>query len=153
MNLKEKITELAAALLPDESYYLVDVQVSESRIKSKITILVDSDAGISIDECAALSRELGHQIEELNLIENAYTLEVSSPGVDFPLTQTRQYQRNIGRKLRVQFKDGSEKIGLLNIVSDSDISITTDGTKKEPAVTLVIPYVEIKKAQVLVSFK
>ncbi|OZI08924.1 ribosome assembly cofactor RimP [Siphonobacter sp. BAB-5385] len=153
MNVKAKITELATALLPDESYFLVEVQVSESRIKSKVTILLDSDAGISIDECAVLSRELGRQLEELNLFENAYTLEVSSPGVDFPLTQTRQYQRNAGRKLRVQFLDGGEKIGTLQAVTDSTITLTTDGTKKEPSVDLVIPYSEIKKAQVLVSFK
>ncbi|MFT4033393.1 MAG: ribosome maturation factor RimP [Siphonobacter sp.] len=155
MNLKAKITELAAAILPDERFFIVDVQVSNSRVKSKVTVLIDSDSGITIDECADLSRELGRQIEELNLFENAYTLEVSSPGTDFPLTQIRQFRKNVGRKVRLQLADGSDKIGVLESVTDEAVVLLEDPKKKvtEPVLPISIPYSELKKAQVLISFK
>lgn len=153
MNLKAKIAELATALLPDESFFLVHVDVSASRIKSKVTVLIDSDAGVKIDECAELSRKLGNQIEELNLIEAAYTLEVSSPGVDYPLTEARQFAKNKSRKLRVQLLDGGERVGMLEEVTEGGITVLVDGKKKEPPVQEVIPYTAIRKAQVLISFK
>src|ERR1700744_6674434 len=91
---EEKIAEIER---PD--LFLVDVKLHSN---GKLIILVDGDSGIGIAECAQISRYVGFRLEEENAIETAYNLEVSSPGVDTPLTQLRQYTKNIGRELGIK---------------------------------------------------
>jgi ribosome maturation factor RimP len=156
-DLRAKIAELLQPLLADGKYFVVDLRVSDSRAKIKITVLLDSDAGISIDECATISRRLGQRLEELNWIENAYTLEVSSPGVDFPLTLRRQYPRHVGRTLVVSLRDGSTRTGRLDAVTDDHLMLleeTLRGKKKVLATEpTAVPFAEIDHSQVLISFR
>lgn len=158
MNTKAKIEEILSQLpTEDNNFYVVEIAVSASKIKTKVSVQIDTDTGISIDQCAEVSRKLGEQLEELNLFENAYTLEVSSPGVDQPLKLHRQYVKNIGRNVRVLLKDGTEKTGKLEAVSDTHITLTvsTKTNKKTvvPAPPLVLAFDTINKTQVLISFK
>src|SRR5919199_1422138 len=99
MDDKARIIELLQPYLNDGEFYIVDVQVVGRQAgRLKVTILLDSDTGITIDQCADISRRLGVEMDEGNFFgESAFTLEVSSPGVDFPLTFPRQFIRNIGR--------------------------------------------------------
>jgi ribosome maturation factor RimP len=158
MNIKAKIEEILCELQNEgENFFVVDVLASASKIKTKVSILLDTDAGISIDECAEISRKVDSRLDELNLLENAYTLEVSSPGVDQPLKLNRQYIKNIGRNVKVLLKDGTEKTGKLEAVSDTAItlSVLTNTKKKQttPAEPLVLVFDNINKTQVLISFK
>ncbi len=115
---------------------------------------MDSDAGISIDECAEISRKLGQIVEDQNIVSSAYTLEVSSPGVDFPLGSIRHYTKNIGRKVRTIKKDGVEKIGTLKTITDQYIEIEAVAKKNKgvPPVVWQITFEDITKTQVQVSF-
>ena len=155
MGIREQIITMIEPLLAGSPYYLVEVQTSKSRINPKITVLIDSDTGISIDECGEISRQLDQQMEESALIGGAYTLEVSSPGIEFPLSLLRQYQKNVGRSLKVVKTDGVEKRGILITVLDDHIVLQQEGIrkKKEEATEFVIPIAEISKAQVQISFK
>jgi ribosome maturation factor RimP len=155
MSLKEKITELLVPLLKNDSFFIVDIQLSPSKVRQKVVILVDSDAGISIDECAAISRQLGNILEEQEIIADAFTLEVSSPGVDFPLAMPRQFLKNVGRKLRVVMKDGTEKVGMLMASTNDGISLLPDVKRKkkdEVVQEIAISYPEIAKAEVQITF-
>ncbi len=156
MELKDHISRLVEEKLEGTDYFLVDVLISGSKKVSKVAVLVDGDHGISIDACVEISRSLGNQLEQMDLIPSAYTLEVSSPGLDQPLKFPRQYQRNTGRNVRVHLLDGTEKTGQLDVVTDTGITITQakQGKKKEaePSV-LTIPFWDIAKTYVLVSFK
>lgn len=156
-DLRTKIEELLPSLLPDEKYFVVAVQVSNPRVKTKITVLLDSDTGVSIDECAAVSRRLGHRLEELNWIENAYTLEVSSPGVDFPLTFPRQYPKHVGRTLVVTLRDGSTHTGRLEAVAENGLVLLEEvirGKKKTWAdAPTGIPFDAVERSVVQVSFQ
>lgn len=162
MEWRAKITEVLEPYLEEGRFFVADVQVSPSRVNPKVTVLLDSDTGITIDECAEISRKLGQRLEELNWFESAYTLEVSSPGVDFPLTQPRQYPRHVGRQLQVSLRDGSVRTGTLQEVSATGITLTETppkGRKKGPVPTaegpaqLVLPFDAIAQAQVVLSFK
>ena len=155
MNLREQIATMIEPLLQGGNYYLVDVQTSKSRVNPKITVLIDSDTGISIDECGEISRQLDQQMEESALVGGAYTLEVSSPGIEFPLSLLRQYQKNVGRSLKVVKLDGVEKRGILTTVTDEHIVLQQEGIrkKKEEATEFVIQMADIAKAQVQISFK
>jgi ribosome maturation factor RimP len=160
MEWRAKIAEVLEPYLEGGRFFVVDVQVSASRIKPKVTVLLDSDAGITIDECAEISRKLGQRLEELNWFETAYTLEVSSPGVDFPLTSRRQYVKHVGRQLQVSRRDGSTHMGTLQEVGKDSLTLLEappKGKKKpvsaEPVPPLTIPFADIQQSQVLVSFK
>jgi ribosome maturation factor RimP len=155
MNVKEKIVALLSTLLEDDKYFIVEVHLSPSKIRQKVTVLIDSDAGISIDECAEISRKLDDMIEAEALIPHAYTLEVSSPGVDYPLAMPRQYQKNIGRTLRVILRDGIEKRGELLSANEEGFVILEELKKKKkdqvPA-ELHFLYADIAKVEVQIKF-
>lgn len=153
MELTEKITELTNRHLPSEEFFVVDVKASASKIRSKVTILIDADSGIGIDDLGKISRAIEEDLEDL--MTNAYTLEVSSPGVDTPLAFARMYRKNIGRKLKVVFIDGQSVKGELIEVAEDSFVIVPDKKKKEKEIPppRTILYEEVKVAKVEVSFK
>ena len=168
MNDKAQLTEWLQPYLNNDQLYIVDVQVvGRQGGRIKVTILLDSDTGITIEECATISRRLGAQMDELNFFgESPFTLEISSPGVDFPLTFTRQYVRNIGRQLTVTLLDGGIRKGRLESVAEDHIVLDIQPEKvsktKKKALLLTdevvtgpvpIPFGQIKKSNVDVSFK
>jgi ribosome maturation factor RimP len=108
MDALQKINELLLPLLEDGQYFVVESKLSSSKRNPTISIILDSDEGISIDEVAKISRQLGNLLEEQEVMATAYQLEVSSPGVDTPLVSPRQYQRNIGRM--IQFTTTDDKL-------------------------------------------
>ncbi len=155
---KEKIIELLEPYLEEGRLFIVDVQVSEGKTRQNITILLDTDEGIKIEECASVSRRLAHFIETNELIAGAYNLEVSSPGVDHPLTFKRQFVKNIGRNLKLVLNDKIEKIGTLEEVSEEGIIFKeepkkTKSKKVEPIEAITIPFSNIQQAKVQISFK
>lgn len=114
----QTIRAMAQQSLPSEDLFLVDVAVSDSPVRPKITVLADGEQGITIDQCASISRRINARITETFGEEISYVLEVSSPGVDYPLTQPKQFARNVGRNLKIKLQDGSEKTGKLDEVTE-----------------------------------
>jgi ribosome maturation factor RimP len=152
MDLKEKIQDLAEKSLTNPTHFLVEVLVSKHK-PWKFTVIVDGDQGITIDDCAVVSRTLNELLE--SEISDPYTLEVSTPGLDHPLKLKRQYQKNVGRGMKVVRKDKSIVIGSLKQTEEEKIVIETEigqGKKTELKV-IEIPFTEIEKAFVTVSFK
>lgn len=169
MDDKAQITDWLQPYLNNDQLYIVDIQVvGRQGGRIKVTVLIDSDTGITIDECALISRRLGGQLDELNFFgESPFTLEVSSPGVGFPLTFGRHYVRNVGRQLTVTLVDGMIRKGRLESVGDDHIVLDIESEKvsktkkkKEGLLTAEVPagptpisFAHIKKATVDVSFK
>lgn len=156
MNLKQVVTDFVTQAL-EPQYYLVAVSVrGNAQGAQKVTVLLDGDEGIGIDVCATLSRALGNYLEETDAVPTAYLLEVSSPGIDYPLATTRQYKKNIGRQLKVQKSDGNELTGTLTDVTDEAISLeipVKEKGKKARVETTSLNLDTITKATVLISFK
>lgn len=151
MSLKEAVVKFLDEIISTTDYYLVDVVVSDSKIRKKITVFIDSDEGISIDECGEVSRKLGIELEEI--IDIAFILEVSSPGADSPLKFERQYAKNIGRTLKVILEDQSEVKGTLTQVSDRKITLEPEAKKKIKPEAMTLMIENIKEARVVISFK
>ncbi len=155
-DLKRVILELAQKHLPDESHFIVDIGLEEKVENTRVVVLIDSDQGITIDSCAKISRAISGEIESSDLIGQSYILEVSSPGLDYPLLTKRQYLKNLGRALKVYLKSGSDMTGELTDVGDSGIKILVKKKEKGKKVTeeeLMVPFEEVKKSIVQVSFK
>jgi ribosome maturation factor RimP len=161
MQLRESIEEIVQNLISGE-YFIVDVSVTGSGGRPKITVLVDGDNGITIEKCAEISRRLGEEIESKDLISQNYILEVSSPGIDYPLKFNRQYIRNIGRKLKIQLEDDGFQTGTLKEVKDASIIIDAEVAAVNNAGKVLknkivfqemeIPFEKIKKTNVIISF-
>ncbi|MCX2742137.1 ribosome maturation factor RimP [Pontibacter anaerobius] len=152
----KNIREMAQAGLPDTDLFIVDVSVSDSPARPKITVLADGEQGITIDQCATISRRINKQIEEQFGPDMSYVLEVSSPGVDFPLTQPQQFKRHTGRSLKVKLQDGTEKTGKLEEVTETGLNLMEEVKQKGKKATYVpvqIPFGDIVKANVVISFK
>lgn len=157
MDLQENIGEirkLAESRLKDESHFVVDVIPSFRSNPKKLLVILDGDKGITIDDCAEVSRELSSVLDETNLIDGAFVLEVSTPGLDQPLKNKRQYVKNIGRNVRVKMKDKTEEGKLSNVTENGIVLLQQSGTgKKKEEKALEIQFENIDKTLVLVSFK
>lgn len=134
--------------------FVVDVIVTAKNGPGKVLVLVDGDEGISIDDCAEISRQLSKLLDESQLINDKYMLEVSTPGVDQPLKLKRQYKKHIGRTLKIKTAENLVD-GKLIAVDEDKITLNQEvGTgKKKETVTLDIPFDQIEKTFVVVSFK
>src|SRR5690606_27743862 len=132
--------------------FIVDIKISNS----KIIILLDGDEGVGIHDCASVSRHIGFHLEEENLIDNAYNLEVSSPGLDTPLLLDRQYQKNVGRNVSIKLADGNRIEGKLLEVKQDGILIShsvKEKGKKAQQIESLIEKSNIAETKVSISFK
>ena len=156
---KEQIIELLQPYLEDDRIFIVEVKTTEGKTRQNITILLDTDEGIKIEECASVSRRFAHFVETNELVADTYNLEVSSPGIDQPLTLKRQYVKNIGRNLKVNLTGGGEKVGTLENVTEEGIVLKEEVKKTkskkivEPVSDTLIPFETIQQAKVQISFK
>lgn len=128
-DLPGRIAALAGPLAEAEQVELLDVEVKGQRGSRVVRLTADADGGLDIDRIAALSRSVGDAIDDL--IDGAYTLEVTSPGADRPLRTARDFARNVGRDVRVQRTSGSdapgETAGKLVEVTDESIVLNVKG--------------------------
>ena len=154
MDIEKRVTELVEEKIADRpDLFLVEVKMHSN---GKLIILVDGDKGVGIADCAAISRHVGFHLEEENVLETAYNLEVSSPGLDAPLVLPRQYVKNVGRSLAIKMADGSKKEGRLTGMTEDAViieEINKQKGKKAEAIESVVPLTQITETKVLISFK
>ena len=154
MNIEKRVTELVEEKIADRpDLFLVDVKMHAN---GKLIILVDGDKGIGIADCAQISRHVGFHLEEEDVLDTAYNLEVSSPGIDAPLVLPRQYVKNVGRQLAIKMSDGSKKEGKLTGMTEDAIIVeemNKQKGKKAEAIESVVPLTQITETKVLISFK
>ncbi len=154
MNIEKRVRELVEEKIADRpDLFIVELKVVNN---SKVTILLDGDNGVGIHDCAAISRHVGFHLEEENLIDSAYNLEVGSPGLDIPLKLDRQIQKNIGRLLEIKFSDGRKTEGTLISATAEELTIiegVKEKGKKIKEVEKNINKTEISEIKVGVSFK
>jgi ribosome maturation factor RimP len=112
-----------------------------------LRILVDKDGGVGLDDIAVLTTRVGQELDASDVMgDHAYTLEVTSPGVNRPLTEARHWRRNVGRLLKVTCADGSVLSGRLTDAGDSEVVVDVDGATRR------IPYREVAQARVEIEF-
>ncbi|WP_312333651.1 ribosome assembly cofactor RimP [Sphingobacterium sp.] len=152
-NVEKRVIELIEEKIADrEDLFIVSVKMRPNKI---LEILLDGDNGVNIDDCAQVSRHVGFHLEEENVIDNAYRLEVSSPGIDANFVNIRQYQKNIGRTVQVKLNDNAKVEGTLLAADDAKISILQkikEKGKKAQEVEKELPFDQIKATKVVISF-
>ncbi len=154
----EKIEAHLLKLFEEEEFqdcFVVEINVSG---KSKLEVYLDADNGIDFTRCRRVSRYLEEEIEAQEWMDEKYTIDVSSPGVDRPLKFKRQYKRNVGRKMAVIDDEGHKTEGQLIEVDEEQIilefkdRIKEGKRKKTVVVQKEIKFENIAKAFVKISF-
>jgi len=151
MALKDQISELVTPAVSDLGFYLEDVHVATPGSHRIVTCIVDGDASLNLDQVTSVSRVISELLDEAPFMgETPFTLEVTSPGVDRPLTQPRHFAKNVDRLLKVIKLDGSEVTG--RILSNTDEDVTLTVMVKKETLEQTISLADIKRAVVEIEF-
>jgi ribosome maturation factor RimP len=141
---KQVVSGLLEGPLRDQNYELADVVVSKYRTAVTVRLFVYGENGVTIAECARLSRLVGDILDGAGLFENGYALEVSSPGLDRPLSTPRDYRYRIGETVRVLFQNGRDKLtGEIVAVHDNLVEFKVDDD------VITIDLADVKQAQIV----
>ena len=151
MALKDQISELVTPAVSDLGFYLEDVHVATPGSHRIVTCIVDGDASLNLDQVTSVSRVISELLDEAPFMgETPFTLEVTSPGVDRPLTQPRHFAKNFDRLLKIIKLDGSEVTG--RILSNTDTDVTLTVTVKKETIEQTVSLPDIKRAVVEIEF-
>lgn len=145
---EEKILNLVEEKIADTSFFIVDIKVSSG---NKISVELDGDQGITIDDCVSVSRHIEFNLDRE--IED-FSLQVSSAGLDRPLRHHRQYIKNIGKEVMVITKDGNTFEGEIMAAQEYlQLALPASKKKKLPAREEIINWENVKETRVVISFK
>jgi ribosome maturation factor RimP len=122
---RQQVTELLQDEFARAGYDLEDVVVDAATNPPRVVVVADCDGGLDLDAVAALSRLASELLDQLDdsADDAPYDLEVTSRGVDRPLTAERHYRRARGRKVEVKLSDGSEVTGRVGEVADGVVHL------------------------------
>lgn len=147
MAITDQIFELIAPAVSKAGYYLEDVQIATPGKSRIITVIVDSDRPLNLNQVTIASREISVFLDAATFLgDKPYTLEVTSPGIDRPLTKPRHWHKNVGRLVKIVKTDGITIAG--RIKSSNEISAVVENKGED-----TILFTEIKRAQIEVEFK
>jgi len=149
------ISEIANDCIKDSDMFLITVR---NNANNEIEIFVDSDTSVGIDACIALSKEIESKLDRE---KEDFALNVSSAGLDMPLTIPRQYKKYLGKGIEVKTISGEKYKAELTEVSETGISLhyqqkeLVEGKKRKQLVDkcVQLAYTEIKTTFVIISFK
>ena len=151
MALKDQISELITPALHQAGYFLEDVNLVNPGQHRIVTVIVDGEAGLNLDQVTVASKLVSELLDEASFMgETPFTLEVTSPGIDRPLTLPRHFAKNVDRLLKVTKNDGVVVIG--RIQSNTENDVTLEVTEKKEVKEVVITLAEIKRALVEIEF-
>jgi ribosome maturation factor RimP len=147
---KEHIRQQVEEHISGTGIFLVDVRLSST---GRLTVLIDRHEGVTIDDCASLSKWINLQLGDK---AGDYELNVSSPGLDMPFHVIEQYRKNEGRIVEVEKLNGEKIKGILTSVTDGGFDIQNETKQKGKSPETVVShfnYDETKAVKVIISFK
>ena len=144
MSNKEQVLAVITPAIESLGFYIEDITISSAGKRSMLTVIVDGDTHLSLDQVTVATKAISEIVENLpTLGNNPFTLEVTSPGLDRPLTKPRHWRKNQDRLIKIVLTDGKEING--RIKDSTETSVTVDDQ--------VINFADIKRATLEVEFK
>ena len=151
MTVQSSITQLITPAVTSAGFFLEEVQIANPGHHRIVTCIIDGTAPLNLDQVTEISRVISALLDEATFMDDSeFTLEVSSPGLDRPLTQERHWKKNLTRLIKVTSNDGSELIGRLK--EYDDVKATLVDNIKGRAKTHVVAFADMKRAVVEVEF-
>lgn len=145
VDVKQTVSDLIETALIDEPYETADIAISQYKRSVIIRLYLYGESGVTIDECARLSKILGEAIDSAELFDDGYTLEVSSPGLDRPLTRARDYRYRVGETVKIEFLDKKRKRLHGEILGASDEHVEFKVAEE----VITVDLADIKAAQIV----
>ena len=144
MSNKEQVLAVITPAIESLGFYIEDITITSAGKRSLLTVIVDGDTHLSLDQVTVATKAISEIVENLpTLGNNPFTLEVTSPGLDRPLTKPRHWRKNQDRLIKIVLTDGKEIKG--RIKDSSETSVTVDDQ--------TINFADIKRATLEVEFK
>jgi ribosome maturation factor RimP len=144
MGKKEEISAAITPALFDLGFYLEDITITSAGRRSMLTVIVDGDTHLSLDQVTVATKAISEIVENIQSLGQApFTLEVTSPGLDRPLTKPRHWRKNIDRLVKIVLSDGKEIKG--RVKDATEISATVDEQ--------VVKFSDVKRATLEIEFK
>ena len=151
MALKDQISELITPALQQAGYFLEDVNLVTPGNHRIVTVIVDGESALNLDQVTVASKLVSELMDEATFMgETPFTLEVTSPGIDRPLTLPRHFAKNVTRLLKVTKTDGIVVTG--RITSNTDLDVTLSVVEKKETKEVVVALADIKRAVVEIEF-
>lgn len=151
MALTTQITELITPAVTAQGFFLEEVQLVSPGKHRIVTCIVDGEVALNLDQVTSISRAISELLDESPIMgETPFTLEVTSPGIDRPLTKPRHFAKNNDRLLKITKLNGDVITGRILSNTDSDVTLTIE-TKKESS-EVVVALSDIKRAVVEIEF-
>ncbi|MGQ0482139.1 MAG: ribosome maturation factor RimP [Pseudonocardia sp.] len=127
---------------------LEEIEIRQAGRRALVRVVVDAEDGVGLDDIASLSRRVAAELDEQDeVLGGPYTLEVTSPGVDRPLTQPRHWRRAHLRSVEITLGDRGVLTGRVGQAGDASVQVLVDGVVRE------VRYTEVERAVVLVEFR
>ena len=127
METVDRIKDAISNLLSDKAIELIEIKYRRESGGMVLRLLVDKEDGITLDECTSLNNEIGGILDEKNVIEDKYTLEVASPGLDRPLKTRRDFERVMGKRVYLHtyepVNDKRDYEGIVISVDDEKVTV------------------------------
>jgi ribosome maturation factor RimP len=151
MALKDQIAQLVTPEVEAAGYFLEEVHLVTPGNQRIVTCIVDGESALNLDQVTSASKIISGLLDEAAFMgETPFTLEVTSPGIDRPLTLPRHFAKNVTRLLKVTLNDGNVVTG--RIASNSDTSVLLEVAEKKETKELSIDFSDIKRAVVEIEF-
>ena len=145
-RIADRVRALTEEVIAGTSYFIVDVQVRGHKGTRVVEVYIDSVENFGHDDLAVVSKEVGFLLDVEDVVDGSYKLEVSSPGIKRPLTMPQQYQKNVGRTLRVRYEsNGNEEIVVGDLMGADDDKLELELSSGE---RLQLSYQSITQARI-----
>ena len=150
---RDRVRALLAPVVQGAGVELEDVELRTVGRRLVLRVLVDTATGITLDEVAAASQAVSEALDSSDVLgDEPYTLEVSSPGIDRPLTEPRHWRRNVGRLVAVTRTDGSTLTARVVSVAADDASAELETSVKGRTSRTTLVLADVRRAVVEVEF-
>jgi ribosome maturation factor RimP len=144
MSNKEQVAAAITPAIESLGFYVEDIAITSAGKRSMLTVIVDGDTHLSLDQVTVATKAISEIVENLpTLGNNPFTLEVTSPGLDRPLTKPRHWQKNKDRLIKIILNDGKEITGRIKDSTQSAVTVDEQ----------VINFADIKRATLEIEFK
>jgi ribosome maturation factor RimP len=144
MSNKEQVAAVITPAIQALGFYVEDISITTAGRRSMLTVIVDGDTHLSLDQVTVATKAISEIVENLpTLGNNPFTLEVTSPGLDRPLTKPRHWRKNKDRLIKIVLNDGKEITGRIKDSTNDEVIV--DEQK--------VAFVDIKRATLEIEFK
>jgi ribosome maturation factor RimP len=151
MAITDQISQLITPAVEAQGFFLEEVQLVSPGKHRIVTCIVDGQTSLNMDQVTAVSRAISELLDEAPFMgETPFTLEVTSPGVDRPLTKPRHFAKNHDRLLKVVQIDGEVVTGRIASNTEADVTLTV--TEKKEVKEVVVAFTDMKRATVEIEF-